>query len=209
LSEGLAQFAAAEYLKAKFGPRTYAGIVRKFVQWIEKKARFGAVTLGSRLSLLDFEAYQAIVYNKACVALIMLREIIGEKAFSAGLRDFFEKHRFKTARTSNFIKIMESASGRDLSVFFRGWFDSHLLPEVQVRHEVVKQGPGHVLKIRIHQPREVFIFPLVVSWEEGGAKVRRTLLVDAPTKDFEFATGAKPLKFKWNPDKSVPGRFFD
>ena len=209
LSEGLAQFAAAEYLKVKFGPRTYAGILRKFVQWIEKKSRFGPVTLGTRLSLLDFQAYQAIVYNKACVALNLLRDLIGEAAFNRGLRDFFETHKFKPARTSNFMKTMEKASGRDLAAFFRGWFDSHLLPDVQVKHEAVKDGGDFLLRIKVHQPLQAFVLPLVVSWEENGKAVRKTLDVDAATKEFEFRTKAKPLKFKMNPDKSVPGRFFD
>jgi aminopeptidase N len=139
----------------------------------------------------------------------MLREIIGEEAFGDGLRDFFEARRFKPARTTHFIEAMERASGRGLSAFFRGWFDSHLLPEVQVRHEVVTTEAGHLLKIRVRQPREIFVFPLVVSWRENGATVRKTLLVDAAAKDFEFSTAVRPLKFKANPDKSVPGRFDD
>jgi hypothetical protein len=209
LSEGLAQFASTEYLRTKFGARSFGGILRRFVQWTEKKARFGPVTLGTRLSLIDFEAYQAIVYDKTCVVLYLLRDLIGEDAFTRGLREFFEAFKFKAARTSNFIKAMEQASGRDLGEFFRGWFDSHSLPEVQVRNEVTRDGEGYVLKVLVHQPLSTFVFPLVVSWEENRRAVRQVLDVNARTQEFVFRAAAKPAKFRFNPDRLVPGRFFD
>ncbi|MBM3310370.1 MAG: hypothetical protein FJY80_02565 [Candidatus Aminicenantes bacterium] len=209
LSEGLAQFAAAEYLRLKFGERTFGNILRKFVQWTEKKSVFGPVTLGTRISLLDFEAYQAVVYNKACVVLYMLRDLIGPEAFFRGLRRFFETQAFKFVRTSAFVRTMEEASGRDLGPFFREWFDSHLLPEVQVRHEVEKNGDAFTLRVKVHQPKTAFVFPLVVSWQEGRKTVRQTLDVDARTKDFIFEASARPAKFKANPDKFVPGLFFN
>jgi len=209
LSEGLAQFAAAEYLRSKYGERTFAGIRRKFVQWTEKKSVFGPITLGTRISLLDFAAYQAIVYNKTCVVLNLLRDLVGAEAFFQGLRAFAESQMFKPARTAQFRKSLEAASGRDLTLFFQGWFDSHLLPEVQVKQEVEKNGPALSLKIRVHQPTTNFVFPLVVSWQEGRKTIRQTLEVDAPTKDFVFPVTARPTKFKYNPDKFVPGRFYD
>ena len=209
LSEGLAQFASAEYLRRKFGERTFGNILRKFVQWTEKKSVFGPVTLGTRISLLDFEAYQAVVYNKACVVLYLLRDLIGPEAFFRGLRRFFEAQAFKFVRTTAFVRTMEEASGRDLGPFFREWFGSHLLPEVQVRHEVEKKGEAFVLRVKVHQPKTPFVFPLVVSWQEGRKTVRQTLDVDARTKEFTFETPVRPAKFKANPDKFVPGLFLN
>jgi hypothetical protein len=209
LSEGLAQFATAEYLRSKYGERAYADILRKFVQWTEKKSRFGPITLGTRLSLLEFKAYQAVVYNKACLALNMLRDLVGAEAFGRGLRNFFETYKFKSARTAQFARVMEASSGRDLGAFFRGWFDSHLLPDVQVKHEIEKDGDGFSLKVTVHQPTTTFVFPLVVTWREGRHTVRQILDVDAPTKEFAFRASLKPANFKSNPDKSVPGKFFD
>jgi aminopeptidase N len=207
LSEGLAQFAAVQYLKAKLGERTFAGLIRRFSQWTERKSKWGPITLGSRLSYLDFDAYQAIVYNKSAVALNMLLDLLGEEVFFKGLREFFEKYKYRSARTNNFIRSMEQVAGRDLKQFFKGWFDSHLLPEVHVARDIRKESDGFVLKFRVSQTRDVFVFPLWVEWEENGKKVRQKFEVSAATQEFEFHAASRPAKIKINPDKFVPGNF--
>jgi len=207
LSEGLAQFAAVQYLRAKLGERVYAGLIKKFSQWTERKSKWGPITLGSRLSYLDFTAYQAIIYDKSAVALNMLSDLLGEESFFKGLRGFFEKYKYRSARTANFIRSMEQASGRDLSQFFKGWFDSHLLPEVQVAHDSLKQGGDFVLRFKIHQIRDVFVFPLWLEWAENGKKIRQKVEVSQAAQEFEFRTTAKAVKIKINPDKFVPGNF--
>ena len=207
LSEGLAQFAAVSYLRAKLGEDVYAGIIRKFSQWTERKSRFGAITLGSRLSYVDFEAYQALVYDKSAVALAMLRDLLGEDVFFKGLRSFIAAYKYKLARTSHFVKAMEDASGRDLKVFFDGWFGSYVLPEVRVSTSEQILDGGYALKFRVAQTRGVFVFPLWVSWEENGRAVRKMFEVNSASQEFEVRTAGKPRRIKVNPDKAVPGDF--
>lgn len=208
LSEGLAQFAAVSYLRAKMGEDVYAGIIKKFSQWTERKSRFGAITLGSRLSYLDFEAYQALVYDKSAVVLAMLRDLLGEDVFFKGLRTFIETYKFKLVRTAHFVKVMETLSGRDLKAFFDGWFESYLLPEVRVASETQTRDGESVLRFRVTQTRGVFVFPLWVSWEEKGREVRKMLEIKAASQDFEFRTW-RPRRIKINLDKAVPGDFRD
>ena len=209
LSEGLAQFAAVSYLRVKRGEDVYAGIIRKFSRWTERMSRYGAITLGSRLSALDFEAYQALVYDKSAVVLAMLRDLLGEDVFFKGLRTFIAGYRFKAARTAHFAKTMETVAGRDLRRFFDGWFDSYLLPEVRVTSAVQTQEGAPVLKFRITQTRGVFVFPLWVTWEENGRAVRKMLEINAAAQDFEFRTAGRPRRIRINPDKAVPGDFRD
>jgi aminopeptidase N len=209
LSEGLAQFAAVSYLRAKMGEDVYAGIIKKFSRWTERKSRFGAVTLGSRLSYLDFEAYQALVYDKAAVALTMLRDLLGEDVFFEGLRTFIATYKFKLVRTAHFVKVMETAAGRDLKAFFDGWFESYLLPEVRVTSAVRTQDGEHLLKFRVSQTRGVFVFPLWVTWKENGRTVRKMLEINAAAQDIEFRTAGRPRRIRINPDKAVPGDFRD
>jgi len=207
LSEGMAQFAAALYIRAKYGEEAYAGALKRFSQWTDRLADWGPITLGSRLSYLNFDAYQAIVYDRAAVALNLLRDLLGEATFFGGLRGFFEKHRYSLVRTGDFVRAMEQASGRDLQAFFKGWFDTHLLPQVRVVHEIVKRGDEHVLKIRVNQTRGVFVFPLWIRWEEDKKPVRKMLEIRAETQEFEFPVPVRPAKVKINPDRLVPGDF--
>jgi hypothetical protein len=92
LSEGLAQFAAASYLRHRYGEGAFSSILRKFARWTEKKSFRGPILMGSRLSYFDFTAYQAIVYDKAALVLFMLQDLVGPEAFTAGLKAFFESH---------------------------------------------------------------------------------------------------------------------
>jgi hypothetical protein len=207
LSEGLAQYAAVRFLKTRYGEKSLPSILNKYVEWTEKKSNIGPITLGFRLSLFDFKGYQAVLYGKTCVALFLLSDLIGEETFDRGLRTFFEAQSFKPARTNDFIKAMETASGRPLGEFFRVWFETHELPRAAVTTEVTNSGDGYELRIQVRQAQNPMVFPLHVSWMEGGRAVRQILDVDSPTKTFTFRTSAKPTKFKVNPDRLVPGIF--
>ena len=207
VSEGLAQFAAVYYLKTKLGDRVFLNILKKFSQWTNKKSVFGPITLGSRLSYLDFKAFQAIVYNKTAIALNMLRELLGDDLFFKGLRRFYETFRYGEARTAGFISVMESVSGKNLQPFFKGWFQSHVLPEVYTAHVLQKADDGYVLKFRVNQTKDVFIFPLWLEWQENKKVVKQMVVIDEKTKEFEFRMAVKPAEIKINPDKLVPGKF--
>jgi len=139
----------------------------------------------------------------------MLRDLLGNEAFFSGLKEFYGAYQFKAASTGQFRRIMEKVSGRDLNGFFRLWFDSHVLPEVQVDHQVERGETGALLKIRVSQLNEEFVYPFWIAWEdEDGGKRREKVIVDKRNQEFEFAMPGPPRKLEFNPDKAVPGKFF-
>jgi aminopeptidase N len=208
LSEGLSQYSAALYLRSKYGDDAWADILKKFSRWTEKKSGYGPITMGSRLSFIDFEAYQAIVYDKSSLVLNMLSDLLGDEVFFSGLKEFFEAYKSKTAATGQFRRMMEKVSGRDLLDFFRPWFDSHLLPTAQVRFKVEKKEAGVLLKIGVSQLSESFVYPLWVAWEdENGVLQREKLVVEKKSEEFELSLPGPPHKLKFNPDRAVPGKF--
>ncbi len=207
LSEGLSQFAAASYLRRKYGENSFAAVLRKFARWTEKKSFRGPIVMGSRLSYYDFEAYQAIVYNKAALALFMLEDLIGKESFNAGLRSFFEKYKFQAARTGQFIAAMEAASGQDLKGFFKGWFFSYELPDVQTRWTETPVPDGIRLDIHVTQVRGRFVFPLWVEWSTAGQTRRHMIVVDETNEKVSLTLPQRPEKIRINPEKEVPGKF--
>jgi hypothetical protein len=208
LSEGLAQFAAASFLRHKHGENSFAAILKKFARWTEKKSFWGPIIMGSRLSYQNFEAYQSIVYNKAALALFMLQDLLGRETFDAGLRAFFEKFKFQAARTGEFIAAMEAASGRDLKEFFRGWFFSYDLPEVRTTWTETPVPEGVRLDIRVSQVKGRFVFPLWVEWSHAGESDRRMFVVDETTEEVSLTLPWRPDKIRINPNKAVPGKFY-
>jgi aminopeptidase N len=207
LSEGLAQFAAASYLRRKYGERSFATILKKFARWTRKKSFRGPIVMGSRLSHYDFEAFQSIVYDKAAMALFMLQDLLGRETFEAGLKAFFKKHKFQAARTGEFFAVMEAASGRDLKAFFRGWFTSYELPEVRTSWTETVVPEGVRLDIRVSQAKGPFVFPLWVEWTFPGQAGRRMFVVDESDEEFSLILPKRPEKVRVNPDQAVPGKF--
>lgn len=208
LSEGLAQFSTSLYLKMKYNDKTFSTILKKFSKSVEKKSEWGAILLGSRLSFHDFEAYQSIIYNKSSLVLNMLREMLGDEVFFGGLKEFFKTYKFKAASTRNFRDTLEKASGKDLKDFFKGWFESHALPEVRISHSVQRKEDSSVLKVKVDQVRNFFVFPLWIEWWEGKEKKAQTVIVEEKNQEFLFPSKGKPSKVKVNVDKAVPGKFF-
>jgi hypothetical protein len=205
LSEGLAQYAAASYLRREYGPGAFASILKKFARWTEKKSRRGPIIMGSRLSFDDFEAYQAIVYDKAALVLFMLEDLIGREAFEAGLRAYFAGNKFRAARTAAFVKAMETAAGRDLGGFFRGWLDSWELPEVRSTWTETPVEAGVRLDLRLYQTRGLFVFPLWIEWTAGGETGRTMVVVDEASEDLVLTLPRRPARVRVNPDRAVPG----
>ncbi len=208
MSEGLAQFAAALYLGKKGGPRAAPEILKKLSQWTAKKSTKGPVEMGSRLSFFDFDAYQAVVYDKAALTLFMLRDFLGEDVFFSGLREFFQSHKFSAARTGDFIASMEKAAGRSLGDFFRGWFDSYELPDVQTIWSQEPVPGGTRLKIRTTQVKGRFVFPLWVEWSGGGKTGRSLVRVESSVQETFLDVPASVERVRINPDGLVPGKFY-
>jgi hypothetical protein len=208
LSEGLAQYSAASYLRHRYGEGAYAAILKKFARWTRKKSFRGPVVMGSRLSFFDYGAYQAIVYNKAAETLFMLRDLIGPEAFDAGLRTFFERHKFQAARTGEFITAMEASSGRDLQDFFRGWLFDWELPDVRTAWTAAGlPGGGVRVELRVTQLKGRFVFPLWVEWTCKGRSGRTLVVVDKEAESFTLDLPARPDRLRINPDRAVPGKF--
>jgi aminopeptidase N len=168
ISEGLAQFSTILYLEEKHGESAFSDIVKRMSKWVEKKTDWGPIIFGSRISYFDFFAFQAIIYNKTSLVLNMLKDMLGDELFFSGLREFFSRYKHGAARTGNFIAIFSEVSGQDLAPFFDGWFRSHLLPEVKVERDQRREENEYVLRFKIIQSREPFVFPLWIEWFEDG-----------------------------------------
>lgn len=207
LSEGLAQFASASYLRHRYGEAAFASIVKKFSRWTVRKTDRGPILMGSRLSYFDYEAYQALVYDKAALALFMLQDLLGRETFESGLRSFFEKKKFGPARTGEFVTAMESVSGRDLKPFFRGWFESWRLPQVRTVWTETVVPEGVRVDFRVTQIEGSFVFPLWIETRRGGETRRTMVVVDEPVERFSVTLPLKPDRIVVNPDRAVPGKF--
>lgn len=207
LTEGLAQFSAILYLKEKYGQKDFEKILQKISSSVRRKSNLGPIILGIRLSHADFEGYQAIVYNKAALVLLMLRDWLGEDVFYRGLQEFSQEFRFKAVRTADFRLAMEKVSGQDLRQFFRDWFYSEKLPEVRIEKKVLPGEDLSRLQLTVHQITRPMIFPLRVVLETNRGRREQVLLLDSAVQTFELEFSGQLKKVRINPGNQVPGKF--
>ena len=74
----------------------------------------------------------AIVYAKGGRLLVMVRKLIGEEAFRAGLKSYFEKFAYKNTVGNDLWQELESASSQPIINLMNAWISQPGLPVVSV-----------------------------------------------------------------------------
>lgn len=95
----------------------------------------------------------AIVYAKGGRLLVMVRKLIGEEAFRAGLKSYFEKFAYKNTVGNDLWQELESASGQPIVNLMNAWIAQPGLPVISVSssHDVATLSQGRFF-IGEHQP---------------------------------------------------------
>ena len=126
----------------------------------------GPIYLGYRLGHLDREPriFRALVYNKGAMVLHMLRGLIGDDAFFAGLRRFYHQWRFQKAGTDALQLAFEIEAERPLSRFFDRWIHDADLPELKFSFQTETTASGAEVVLRFEQLTErLFDLPVTVD----------------------------------------------
>ncbi|WP_370599019.1 aminopeptidase N [Plesiomonas shigelloides] len=146
--------------------------------------------------------YTVTVYEKGSEVIRMMHTLLGEEAFQAGIRLYFERHDGSAATCEDFVKAMEDASGIDLTQF-RRWYSQAGTPQLQVRDEYdakqqvyrlhVRQStpptPEQTEKLALHIPLDIELYAedgAVIPLQSGGQAVSSVLNVTEPEQTFVF-----------------------
>ncbi len=169
ISEGFAQYFTALYAQHARGDDVFNGVMRQFRRWGMDQSEQGPVYLGYRLGHIRSEGrvFRALVYNKSAAVLHMLRGLVGDEAFFAGMRRFYRTNRFKKAGTEDFRAAMETASGMSLERFFERWIYGSSLPRLKFTYTL--DGNDAILHVE-QLGDDIFDFPLVVSLQYADRK---------------------------------------
>ena len=70
------------------------------------------------------------LYARSALVLHALRQEVGDDAFFAILRSFYETYAYSSVVTSDFIDLAETVSGQDLDALFEAWLYSDKVPDL-------------------------------------------------------------------------------
>jgi aminopeptidase N len=156
--EGLATYVADYYLKELHAPAEALEyrrkILRDYAALIDAGDDLPLTVFRSRMSKRD----QAVGYGKAAMVFHMLRNLIDDEAFWAGLKAAARDGIGKRYAWSDLQRHFEVTSGMDLETFFRQWTGRAGAPKLHLT--------------------DVTVMPVDDSWQVSG-----TILQDEPSYD--------------------------
>jgi hypothetical protein len=161
LSEGFAQYFAVLYAASDRGDDLLTSMLRQMRRWAAEQSAQGPVYLGYRLGHIKGEGriFRAIVYNKGAMVLHMLRRLVGDDFFFAGIQQFYQEWKFRKAGTNDFRIVMERVTKRDLAAFFDAWIHDTAVP--QIRFTFTTSGQEAV--VRLEHRGSVIPVPVTVT----------------------------------------------
>lgn len=135
LNEGFATWMTALWRDHALGPEAGAVDV-----WDRFQGVIGADASGPRVLVRRFfspDAPGADPYGKGASLLQMLRVMLGDDVFFAGLAAYTRGHQEDLVETDDLRRAMEDVSGWELDWFFDQWAFMGGHPDLVVRHEVL------------------------------------------------------------------------
>jgi hypothetical protein len=206
LSEGFAQYFAALYAEKSHGPDVFATVIRQLARWTVSQSDQGPIYLGYRLGHLkgDGRIFRALVYNKGAAVLHMLRRMLGDDVFLAGIRQYYREFRYTKAGAEDLRKALEQAAGRSLELFFNFWVYGQDVPSVDAKWKV--SGDGQRVAIDLAQnPNAVSEFPVTLTRSYADGSVEdETVVLAGETMTLDRPLRSKLRSIEVNRDRFTP-----
>ena len=149
--------------------------------------------------------FDSRVYPKGAWVLHMLRRRLGEDAFWKAVTRYLEKNRLQSVETSDFRRVLEEVSGRDLERFFYDWTERAGHPTLEVQTSYDADHAQLKLTAKQTQKEDVFHLPLrVVFHLPGDAKpVTVDQFLTEREATFVIPLAARPDFFEVDPDQEI------
>ena len=126
LDEAMASYSSGLYLESALGKPALEGLMSAYQERYQRSVDNGGDHPISE-SLAYFEnsaspnAYGGIVYAKGALFLDAVRQEIGDEAFFAALRSYYQAFRYRIAEGEDLLTAFETAAGRPLDDLYQSW----------------------------------------------------------------------------------------
>lgn len=198
LSEGFATYFTNRYLGSKYGADTFMQRRKEERQEALDFARKSPSTVvnptPNLLYLLNAHSYQ-----KGGFILYMLAQELGDEVFMRGVRQYYQQYRNKQANTADFKRVMESVSGRNLTVFFDQWLYRTSFPILQTKWKYGSESRKLIIEIQQKQ-EQPFACTLWVEASKGSKKERISIKLMPGKSEYSFPLAWQPDRVEIDPD---------
>jgi len=192
MNEGFANYSEYLWFEHKYG-REEADRHRRN----EMNGYLGSVGQGGAHPLIFWgyndkeDMFDAHSYNKGGLVLHMLRNLVGDEAFFAGLEKYLKDNALTAVEAHDLRLAFEEITGQDLKWFFDQWFFASGHPQLKVSYDL---QPNEVI-VTVEQTQNadefpaIFILPFSIdTYTADGKSTRHEVVLDNRKQTFKLKT---------------------
>ena len=150
-----------------------------------------------------------VTYFKSALGLRLLRDrILGPERFDAAFRAFIAAWRYKHQAPSDFFRFMDSATGEDLSWWWRGWYVTNATYDAAVTGIAPAKDGGTLVTV---ENRDPMVMPTVLRlrFADGTSEDRQLpaeTWIRVASNTVYVAPGRRVASATLDPDHALPDR---
>ncbi len=151
----------------------------------------------------------AFVYQKGGAVIHTLREEIGDEAFWKAINIYLNRHKFSSVVSPDLKKVMEEASGKDLTWFFDQWVIKGGFPRLNVKQTYSPAKKR--LTLTVSQTQKIdsitpsaFILPMEVEIKTAKGTKIQEIRIDKRVQTFTIQIDGKPSKVTFDKAEKIP-----
>jgi len=147
------------------------------------------------------------LYEKGACVLHMIRRMLGDDLWWRAINRYVNDHKLDNVETIDFVRAIETISGRNMLQFFDQWVFHGGHPDLKVTYAYDEVTASATVKVEQTQDTSdgtpVYTIPLTFAFINGKTERRTTGLLDQKEQTFTFALGQRPEIFCFDPDGDV------
>ena len=192
MNEGFANYSEYLWFEHKYGREEADRHLRN-----EMNGYLGSVGQGGAHPLIHWgyndkeDMFDAHSYNKGGLVLHMLRNLVGDEAFFAGLEKYLKDNALTAVEAHDLRLAFEEVTGQDLKWFFDQWFFAAGHPQLKVSYDL---QPNQVA-VTVEQTQNadefpaIFILPFSIDlYTADGQSTRHEVVLDRRKQTFNLPT---------------------
>lgn len=202
--EGLATYVADYYLKEIKDPgeaREYRRkLLRDYASLVAGQDPLPLTAFRGRMSKRD----QAIGYGKSAMVFHMLRNLIGDEAFWAGLKAVAEQGFGRTYAWSDLERHFAAAADMDLRPFFRQWLQRTGAPQLSLADvDLLKVEGGWQVSGSLGQGEPLYDLAVPLQLETSSRVYEQVVGLNVAQDCFVFTVADRPVSLSVDPDSHL------
>ncbi len=148
------------------------------------------------------DMFDAVSYNKGGRILHMLRNYVGDSAFSASLKLYLAQNKFSTGEAHQLRLAFEKVTGKDLNWFFNQWYFGSGNPKLDISYQYdAASQTATAIVAQTQKGDKLFTAPIFIDVYNGSNKTRHQVWLKNKVDTFTFKAATKPDLINVDGDK--------